>query len=201
MNDQGGRDAVQVILEDRARLAARAPQQEMTAQTIDVVVVVLDTERYGLDTTDVVEIQHLGAVAPVPGLPSLWMGLVNIRSQLVPLLDLGACMGLTAFADRAGGRITDSDHALGARPPQGRQARADGGQVVLVEAGAVRAGLLVDEVLGVQRLARTAVGPGVTSTASVRRKLTQGLTASLLTVVDLKAVLTDPRLAVDDQVI
>lgn len=181
MNDRGGQDAVQVVLEDRARLAARAPAPETTAETIDVVVVVLDMERYGLEVTRVVEIQHLGAVAPVPGLPSLWMGLVNIRSQLVPLLDLGACVGLTAVADRGAGTT--------------------GGQVVLVEAGGVRAGLLVDEVLEVQRLPRTAVGPCVTNQASARRKLTQGLTASLLTVLDLEALLTDPRLAVDDQVI
>ena len=174
MNARGGQDAVQGVLEDRARRAARAPEPEVTAETVDVVVVVLDRERYGIETARVVEIQHLGAVAPVPGLPSLWMGLVNIRSQLVPLLDLGACVGLTAFADRGTGRTA-------------------GGQVVLVEAGAVRAGLLVDEVLEVQRLR-------VTSTAS-ERNLTQGLTADLLAVLDLEALLTDPRLAVDDQVI
>jgi len=169
---------VERVLQDRARVVARAPLPEMTEDTIEVVVVALEAERYGLETARVSEIQHLGPVAPVPGLASLWVGLVNIRSQLVPLLDLRAAMGLTPLAKG------DLD-----------------GQVVLVEAGGVRAGLLVDEVLKVERLPRTAIGASLSNTPSSRRKVTQGLTPALLTVLDLEALLTDPRLVADDQVI
>jgi len=165
------------VLADRARVVARAPLPEMTEDTIEVVVVALQAERYGLETARVSEIQHLGPVAPVPGLASLWVGLVNIRSQLVPLLDLRAALGLTPYA------TGDLD-----------------GQIVLVEAGGVRAGLLVDEVLKVERLPRTAIGSSLRSVHSSHRKLTAGLTPTLLTLLDLEALLTDPRLVADDQV-
>ena len=201
MNDTGEHpNAVQRVLQERARLVARLPSQELTEDTIEVLVVGLAAERYGLETALVSEIQHLGQVAPVPGLRSLWVGLVNIRSQLVPLLDLRAALGLAPLASGDAGRATAADLRKG---PTGSQSHEKGyldGQIVLVEAGGVRAGLLVDEVLKVQRLPRAAVGACLGAALSPRRKVTQGLTPGLLTVLDLQALLTDPALVVDDQV-
>lgn len=191
---------VERVLQARARLVARPPSQELTEDTIEVLVVALAVERYGLETSLVSEIQHLGQVAPVPGLPSLWVGLVNIRSQLVPLLDLRAALGLTPFASRGPGRATKADPRNGPPDAQSHERGSFDGQIVLVEAGGVRAGLLVDEVLEVQRLPRGAVGACLGGALSARRKVTQGLTPGLLTVLDLEALLTDPALVVDDQV-
>ncbi len=190
---------VQRILEERARLLARVPQEEAPGETISVVVVVLDTERYGIEIEAVSEIQPLSGVTPIPGAPPYWAGLVNLRSHLVPLLDLRAFLGLPPFP-------LSGIEEKGGNPPKGRTSPAQdkrpqlaGGQIVLVNGGGYQIGLLVDNVIEVQKLPRTEIGPSLRKTASTERKITGGLTPDLLTVLDLDKLLTDPRLVVQDE--
>jgi purine-binding chemotaxis protein CheW len=155
---------------------------------LEVVIVALEAERYGLEIACVTEIQPLSTLAFVPGLPSIWIGLVNVRSQLVPLLDLRAFLGLTPFPLRGIRNTADAS-------------QGPNGQIVFVSAKGISVGLLVDNVIEVQLLPRSAIGPSLGNVASSDRQITQGLTPDLLTVLDLEALLSDPRLVVQDEAI
>lgn len=56
--------------------------------------------RYGVDLTDVERVQPCSAVTPLPGLPPPWAGLVNVRGEILPALDVPAYLGWRPAAGR-----------------------------------------------------------------------------------------------------
>ncbi|MGQ0601622.1 MAG: chemotaxis protein CheW [Anaerolineales bacterium] len=168
---------LQRILEERARALARAPKSETPGETVELVVVALRLERYGIDVQHVQEIQPLAGLTPVPGLPSFWMGVVNLRGRLHPVLNLRRYLGLPAAT---------SD---------------EGSKVVLVSAANLNVALLVDDVPGVRRVPQTEIGPPLTEATDVQRnaQCVRGVTPDLLAVLDLEALLADSELVVQEK--
>jgi purine-binding chemotaxis protein CheW len=82
-------------------------------------------EHYALPVERVLEVAELGAIAAVPGAPPEILGVRNLRGQVLPVVTLGAVLGLS-----------DGDPT----------------RVVVVESGELQAGLRVDEVLDVEEL-------------------------------------------------
>jgi chemotaxis signal transduction protein len=79
---------VQQVLEDRATALARAPTGQIEADAIELVVLQVGGERYGIDVRLVREVRPPVGLAPVPGTPEFWSGLVNLRGSLCPVLSL-----------------------------------------------------------------------------------------------------------------
>ncbi len=88
---------------------------------------------YALPVEQVQEILRVGELTPVPNAPFPVLGVFNLRGRVVPLLDLRARLGLAQ------------------RPPDAAS------RIVVVESQTRRLGLLVDAVLRVARLARSAM--------------------------------------------
>ncbi len=60
----------------------------MQAAGRQVVIFEVESEWYGLDVTTVREIGTLGHVTPVPGANELVEGVIDLRGQVIPVLDL-----------------------------------------------------------------------------------------------------------------
>src|ERR1700730_12973631 len=86
--------ATQQILAKRAQALAQPLLADEPADTVEMVVMVVGQERYGVDTRHVREILGLAHLAPVPGTPSFWRGIVNVRGNLYPVLDLRRYLSL-----------------------------------------------------------------------------------------------------------
>lgn len=113
------------LFADRARAlrsSATGDAQDDTAPSM--VAVRLGGEMFGFDLRWVREFAACPVVTPVPGSPSELLGLVNLRGEVVPLLDLRPALGLTVGEDV-------------------------GGQITFVECEGARIGLLVEEVVDV----------------------------------------------------
>lgn len=94
--------AVERVLAERARLLARplpAPDHRPGA---DVVVLVAGGERFAVDVAAVERVHPVDGVTPLPGLRSPWRGIVSVRGELLPALDLPAYLGRPAPAEGAG---------------------------------------------------------------------------------------------------
>jgi purine-binding chemotaxis protein CheW len=89
---------------------------------IQVVSFQLGNEAYGVDISQVQEIIRLVAITRVPRAPGFIEGVINLRGQLVPVIDLRARLGMPA-ADR------------------GKHTR-----IVVTESGSKRVGIIVDSV-------------------------------------------------------
>jgi purine-binding chemotaxis protein CheW len=169
--------ATQQILAKRAHALAQPLLADEPADTVELVVMVVGQERYGVDTRHVREILGLAYLAPVPGTVAFWRGIVNVRGNLYPVLDLRRYLSLPEEDD------------------------AEGPGIVVLAAGAgLTVGILVDDVPGVRRVAAAAIRPLVLAGApDTDRESMRGVTDDLLTVLDIEALLGDPKLAIREE--
>jgi purine-binding chemotaxis protein CheW len=67
-----------------------------TADTVQLVSFRLAAEEYGIEITKVQEIILLGEITRVPRTPDYVQGLINLRSEVIPVVDLRRRFGLPA---------------------------------------------------------------------------------------------------------
>jgi purine-binding chemotaxis protein CheW len=166
-------EPVRRILEERARALASALAPEDPVDTVDLVVLTVGAERYGVAAERVREVRPLAELTPVPGTPPFWAGIVNVRGTLYPVLDLR--------------RYFDLPQA-----DAGDQAE----KVVLVSAAGLTVGLMAEDASGVRRLPAGAIGPPLGGASEAVSATIRGVTEDLLAVLDIEALLPHPRLVV-----
>ncbi len=81
-----------------------AEQNEMSGET-QLVVFDLAGEYYGVDIGDVREIIRMQTVTRVPGAPLYVEGVINLRGQVIPVVDLRKKLNLTVSEQTAESRI------------------------------------------------------------------------------------------------
>ncbi len=168
-------DHIASLLQERARLLAQPPAAEPAGNLLALLVTRVGAELLGVDISVVREVQPLTAVTPVPGLPAYWTGLANVRGLLLPVLNLGRYLGQPEASDVSAARL------------------------VLVETAGLNVALAVDDVLEVRGVPQDSLGASLRGdSAGYPPNLITGVTADLLAVLNLEALLSDPRLAVQD---
>ena len=65
----------------------------------------LDAEIFGVDMGSVAEIMELTEIMPVPNVPEMVLGLINLRGSIVPVIDLRVFFGLNRRPWTKGSRI------------------------------------------------------------------------------------------------
>ncbi|WP_115719173.1 chemotaxis protein CheW [Gallaecimonas mangrovi] len=130
----------------------------------------LDNETYGINVMQVQEVLRYSEIAPVPGAPDYVLGIINLRGNVVTVIDTRARFGL------ASSEVSDQS------------------RIVIIEAEKEVIGILVDAVAEVVYLKRSEieVAPNVGTEESA--KFIQGVSnrdGELLILVDLNKMLTD----------
>jgi purine-binding chemotaxis protein CheW len=173
MDDSAGLDTVMAILEERARALARPAEASEPVEALSLVVLAVGGERYGVEIRHVREVHSVSPPTPVPGTPPFWIGLVNARGGLYPLLDLRRYLGL----------------------PE----REGPGRMVLVAGAGLVVGLMVDDVPEVRDVPLSDIRPPLGAVPGPMQRVVRGVTPDLLSVIDLEALLADPQLVMDDE--
>ena len=130
----------------------------------------LEMETYGINVMQVQEVLRYTEIAPVPGAPSYVLGIINLRGNVVTVIDTRSRFGLES------NEITDNT------------------RVVIIEAEKQVIGILVDSVAEVVYLKASEidVAPNVGNDESA--KFIQGVSnrdGELLILVDLDQLLSD----------
>jgi purine-binding chemotaxis protein CheW len=99
-----------------------------TADTVQVVVFALQGNEFGIDIVQVREIDRLVPITRVPRVPAHVEGIINLRGQLVPVVDLRTRLGMPHAAPTKFARI------------------------IVAEIGSRSIGMIVDEVREVVRI-------------------------------------------------
>jgi purine-binding chemotaxis protein CheW len=139
-------------------------------QVIQLVTFRLKDETYGINVMQVQEVLRVSEIAPVPGAPGYVLGIINLRGNVVTVIDTRTRFGLPT---------TDLD---------------DASRIVIIEAEEQVVGILVDSVAEVVELRHSEIdsAPNIGNDESAR--YIQGVASSdddLLIVVDLNKLLTD----------
>ena len=130
----------------------------------------LDSEKYGINVMQVQEVLRYSEIAPVPGAPLYVLGIINLRGNVVTVIDTRSRFGLESS------EITDNT------------------RVVIIESDKQVIGILVDSAAEVVylRASEIDVAPNVGNDESA--KFIQGVTnrdGELLILVDLNKLLSD----------
>ena len=129
----------------------------------------LDGEVYGINVMQVQEVLRVSEIAPVPGAPDYVMGIINLRGNVVTVIETRKRFGLSQ------GEIDDSS------------------RVVIIESGENVVGILVDSVAEVVDLKRSEIesSPNVGNDES--SKYIEGVAThneNLLILVDINKLLS-----------
>lgn len=160
------------VLKRRAQQLAKLPLSPDLGDEVEVVACRMASERYAVETCHLRAVQWTSTVTPVPSTPAFVLGIVSVRGEIVTLLDLATMIGL-----RTSARAID-----GAVP------------VLLLGLPGMRAGLVVEEVLGVERMKLDALQP-----APSGREFVRGIGPRATILLDLEALFASGRFNVSDE--
>lgn len=132
MEDAPAQDLLEQYWARRAEQIARAIEEEDQGEQIELALVRLGYEIYGIDVQYVYEIRRVDRITRVPRVPEWVAGVVNLRGKITSALDLRRFLGLTGV----NGETDES----------GQQ------HLVVVEVPEMELALVVDEVLHIDTL-------------------------------------------------
>lgn len=151
---------------DERNAAAQAENDEV----LQWVTFRLDHETYGINVMQVQEVLRYTEIAPVPGAPAYVMGIINLRGNVVTVIDTRSRFGLP------GAEVTDNS------------------RIVIIEAEKQVIGILVDSVAEVVYLRSSEIDSAPNVGTEDSAKFIQGVSNrdnELLILVDLNKLLSD----------
>ncbi|HVA37785.1 MAG TPA: chemotaxis protein CheW [Candidatus Dormibacteraeota bacterium] len=143
--------------------------KQFTGETIQVVSFSLGNEEYGVDIGQVQEINRMVQITHVPRAPHFMEGVINLRGQLIPIIDLRARFGMAR-----------AEHTKNTR-------------IVVTEIGAKRVGMVVDAVSEVLRVPAEQVEEAPEMISGVETEYIRGvgkLDERLIIMLDLQRVIS-----------
>jgi chemotaxis signal transduction protein len=90
-----GRQRMEAVWGERANRLSKRPVLDGAGQNaLPVIVLGIGKERYGVDLPDVAEVLPPIRITPVPGAAALFSGVINVRGEIRPVIDLRRLLGI-----------------------------------------------------------------------------------------------------------
>ena len=179
-------ELLEQIWAQRAAKLAQVPAADAGAKRVELVLVRLGREIYGLDARYVWEIKPLGDITPVPRVPPWVAGVVNRRGRIYSVVNLQCFFNL----------------------PAGESSRSP--QLLIVETPEMELALQADDVLSIESISVAQIEAATGTVRSLppeyvrgvaRHGMRSGDEGSLVVVLDLPALLADKRLVIHEEVL
>jgi purine-binding chemotaxis protein CheW len=155
-----------------------------SSSSIPLAVVGLNGEHFAMDLAIVREFSTLRSVTPVPCCPEHIVGQMNLRGDILTLVDIRGALQMPLASTRSDlNGIT--------------------GKVVVIKSGALQVGVLVDEVFDVMNLQPTDICAVPAAVQSMSAEFLQGTAPcgmGMLSILNLPKILTEGALIVNDEV-
>jgi purine-binding chemotaxis protein CheW len=172
MNDQHD------ILWKRAKELARPlKDKEHERDVLKIVEFQLRGEIYGLELDHILEVYPLRELTPIPGVPSFVKGIINVRGQIVSLIDL------KIFFEMNSEEFTDST------------------SVIILQSKNMEFGILADAIIGIDTIPKKEIIPSLPTLTGIRADFLKGVSKERLVILDGAQLLADTRLLVNEEVV
>jgi purine-binding chemotaxis protein CheW len=155
------------ILKARANALAREPEKTTHGEVIEVLEFLLANESYAVETEFVREVYAIKDYTPLPGTPSFVVGLINVRGQIVSVIDI------KKFFDMPDKGISDLN------------------KVVIIHDDMMEFGVLADSMLGVLRIPMNEIQPPLPTLTGIREQFLKGITSAGVAILDAGKLLAD----------
>lgn len=170
-------EETQRILQARAlALAQESTLDETADESIEVVEFTLAYEQYAVESRYVREVSYLESLTPLPCTPAFVLGIVNLRGEIIPVIDL------KKFFDLPEKGLTDLD------------------RIIVLQTGKILFSVLADAIVGVRRILVTSIQSSLPTLTGARKNYLKGVTPERLVVLDAEKLLMDESIIVQEQV-
>ncbi|KXF81323.1 chemotaxis protein CheW [Enterovibrio sp. ZSDZ35] len=149
---------------------AEVQKENVNDEVLQWVTFQLEDETYGINVMQVREVLRYTEIAPVPGAPDYVLGIINLRGNVVTVIDTRSRFGLMQ------GEVTDNT------------------RVIVIEAESQVIGIMVDSVAEVVYLKTSEIDTTPSVGTDESAKFIQGVSnrnGNLLILVDLNKLLSD----------
>ena len=165
------------ILRERAAKLAVEPEKKAEAnEFIEVVEFLLAHEKYAVASEYVREIYPLNDLTPVPCTPRFVLGIVNVRGQVLSVIDI------KRFFDLPEKGLTDLN------------------KVIILHSDDMEFGILADAIVGVRNLNLSEIETSLPTLTGIRKEYLMGITRDREVVIDAGKLLTDKGIIVNENV-
>ncbi len=162
-------------------------QEEQQGEMIQVAIVSLDGELYGLNVQHIFDIRVLERVTFVPRVPAWVLGVVNWRGRILSVVHLRQFLGL---------------------PSNGVENKNKPNQRLLVlQAGEMEVGIQADHIFAIEAIPVSQINREDGSVRAIKAELVNGLFMrdgnqhEIVVLLDLPAILADPRLIIYEEIV
>jgi purine-binding chemotaxis protein CheW len=164
------------LLRARARKLGRAPAEESDGERVSVLEFFLAQERYAAEVKYVRETYPLRSLCHLPGTPPFVIGIINIRGQILSVVDIKKLFDLPERG------ITNLN------------------RVLVVQSGTNIFGILADEVAGIREVEVADLQPPLPTLSGLQEEYIRGITRERLIVLHMENMLSDKRLVIHEEV-
>jgi purine-binding chemotaxis protein CheW len=189
-------EALEQAWAKRARQVGQKIQEAEIGEMLRVAVIGLDNELYGLDVRHIFDIRNLERVTFVPRVPGWVIGVVNWRGRILSVIDLRRYLGLPANESRNTSKNTE--------------------RVIVVQDGEMEVGIRADEVFSIESIPASKIRSEDGDVRGIKTEFVTGIFIptesvdlkaaikgqaheSIVVLLNLPALLADPRLIIRDE--
>ena len=164
-------------LKMRAIAMAKEPEQKReTSTTTEIIEFILATESYGIESVFVREVYPLKDFTSLPGVPSFIYGIVNVRGQILPVVDLKKFFNLP---EKGLGELN---------------------KVIILRNERIEFGILADAVNGTKAVYDEDVLPVPATVTGIGEEYLKGVTKESLIVLNAEKLMSDKSIVVNEEV-
>jgi purine-binding chemotaxis protein CheW len=158
-------------------MALEADKEQGTSDTIEIIEFALATESYGIEASYVREVYPLKDFTVLPGVPSYILGIINVRGQILPVVNLKKFLSL-------------SEKGL-----------SEMNKVIILCNNEMEFGIVADVVEGIRTLSIDGIMTTPVTVTGIGEKYMKGVTREHLVILDAGAILNDEKIIFHKEII
>ena len=137
---------------------------------------VLASERYAVESRFIREVEVLESLTPLPCTPAFVLGIVNLRGEILPVIDLKKFFDL---------------------PEKGL---SDLNKIIVLQSGRMLFGILADAIIGMRHVLLANIHPSLPTLTGIRKNYLKGITPERMVILDAGNLLADESIVVQEEV-
>jgi purine-binding chemotaxis protein CheW len=168
--------AVRETLRQRARELASLPDEPISQGRLEVILFSLGRESYAVESRFVREVHPLKDLTPIPCTPAFVFGVINLRGELCPIIELKRLLGLPERD------LSNATHA------------------VILHGDAMELGIVADTIVGVRQIELGDILPLPATLSALDARFLRGITKDRTVILDAAGILSHPGIVVNQQI-
>ncbi|WZL71688.1 chemotaxis protein CheW [Clostridiaceae bacterium 35-E11] len=156
---------------------------EESVKSIEILEFILDgdkvREKYAIEISYTNEVYSVKDVTMLPCTPSFIIGIINFRGKIISVIDIRNFLGLTM-------KKIDNDNVK---------------KVIVVKLNEIEVGIAVKDILGCSEIYLSEIQKNILTITNFKMEYFKGVTKERSLILDIKNILMDEKIIVNEEVI